>query len=59
MTLDASTLGALAALLGDRCSTRAADLDVAAHDASSLPPSRPDAVVWPQSTDSPASAAFP
>ena len=51
MALDASTLGALAALLGDRCSTRAADLDVDAHDASSLPPSRPDAVVWPQSTE--------
>ena len=35
----------------DRFSTRAADLDAAAHDESSLPPSRPQAVVWPVSTE--------
>src|SRR5262249_4280116 len=32
-------------------STRPADLDAAAHDASSLPGTRPHAVVWPLSTD--------
>ena len=32
-------------------STRPADLDAAARDASSLPGTRPDAVVWPLSTD--------
>src|SRR5258705_9444414 len=41
----------LSALLGERCSTRAADLDAAAHDASSEPAHRPDAVVWPLTTD--------
>jgi D-lactate dehydrogenase (cytochrome) len=35
----------------DRFSTRAADVDAAAHDESSLPPSRPQAVVWPVSTE--------
>jgi D-lactate dehydrogenase (cytochrome) len=35
----------------DRFSTRAADLDAASHDESSLPPSRPQAVVWPVSTE--------
>ncbi len=41
----------LSALLGERCSTRAADLDAASHDASSEPAHRPDAVVWPLTTD--------
>jgi D-lactate dehydrogenase (cytochrome) len=39
------------ALPRDRISTRLADLDAAAHDESSLPPTRPDAVVWPLSTE--------
>src|SRR5881409_428902 len=51
MALDAAPLRILAALLPDRCSTRAADLETAARDASSLPGARPDAVVWPLSTD--------
>src|SRR5213078_1459696 len=51
MALDAAPLRILAALLPDRCSTRAADLAAAACDASSLPGARPDAVVWPLSTD--------
>src|SRR5437879_1741914 len=51
MALDAALLRPLAALLPDRVSTRAADLDAAARDASSLPGARPDAVVWPLSTD--------
>src|SRR5438874_8176790 len=50
MALDAALLRPLAALLPDRVSTRAADLDAAARDASSLPGARPDAVVWPLST---------
>src|SRR6185436_15095787 len=41
----------LGARLGERCSTRATDLDAAAHDASSEPAHRPDAVVWPLGTD--------
>ena len=41
----------LGARFGERCSTRAADLDAAAHDASSEPAHRPDAVVWPLATD--------
>jgi D-lactate dehydrogenase (cytochrome) len=49
--VDASTLAALAALLPGRCSTRPADLEAAARDASSLPGVRPDAVVWPASTE--------
>jgi len=35
----------------DRFSTRSADLETAARDESSLPPSLPQAVVWPLSTD--------
>jgi D-lactate dehydrogenase (cytochrome) len=35
----------------DRFSTRATDVDAAARDESSLPPSRPQAVVWPVSTE--------
>lgn len=34
-----------------RLSTRAADLDAAARDESSLPPTRPEAVAWPESTE--------
>jgi D-lactate dehydrogenase (cytochrome) len=48
--VDASALRALAALVGDRCSTRPTDLDAAARDASSLPGTRPEAVVWPLAT---------
>ena len=44
-------LAALEQLLPDRVSRRPADLAAAAHDASSLPAARPDAVVWPLSTD--------
>src|SRR5438094_10388587 len=51
MALDAALLRPLAALLPDRVSTRAADLDAASRDASSLPGARPEAVVWPLSTD--------
>lgn len=35
----------------DRISNRAADLDAASRDESSLPPSRPEAVAWPASTE--------
>jgi len=48
---DPAALRALAALLPGRCSTVAADLDAASRDASSLPGVRPEAVVWPLSTD--------
>jgi D-lactate dehydrogenase (cytochrome) len=44
-------IAALAPRFGDRCSTRAADLEAASHDASSETPHRPDAVVWPIATD--------
>ena len=47
----APVLRALSEILPGRCSTRSTDLDTAACDASSLPGSRPDAVVWPLSTD--------
>lgn len=49
--VDASALRALAALVGERCSTRPADLEAAACDASSLPGTCPEAVVWPLDTD--------
>jgi D-lactate dehydrogenase (cytochrome) len=49
--LDAAGVGTLGAILPGRCSARPADLDAAAHDASSLPGTRPDAVVWPLTTD--------
>jgi D-lactate dehydrogenase (cytochrome) len=39
------------ALGPERVSTRAADLDAASRDESSMPPSRPDAVAWPLSTE--------
>ncbi|TMA56092.1 MAG: FAD-binding oxidoreductase [Deltaproteobacteria bacterium] len=48
---DPAVLRALAELLPGRCSTRTADLDAASRDASSLPGARPEAVVWPLSTD--------
>src|SRR3989449_3937750 len=51
MALDAALLRPLADLLPERCSTRPGDLETAARDASSLPGARPDAVVWPLSTD--------
>src|SRR6266446_6817964 len=51
MALDAALLRTLADLLPERCSTRPGDLESAARDASSLPGARPDAVVWPLSTD--------
>ncbi len=51
MALPARVLEALEAALPGRVSTRAADLDAASHDASSLPAVRPDAVVWPLTTD--------
>jgi D-lactate dehydrogenase (cytochrome) len=35
----------------ERCSTRAADLEAVAHDESTLPPSAPEVVVWPLSTE--------
>src|SRR5262245_37006884 len=41
----------VAALGHDRVSTRRADLEAASHDESSLPPSFPDAVAWPLSTE--------
>src|SRR5262249_9265091 len=44
-------LGALTDRLPRRCSTRPADLAAASRDASSLPRTEPDAVVWPLSTD--------
>ncbi|HJQ85349.1 MAG TPA: FAD-binding oxidoreductase [Candidatus Binatia bacterium] len=42
---------ALSELLPDRTSTHPADLAAAARDASSLPGTRPDVVVWPRSAD--------
>src|SRR2546425_12840009 len=48
---DPAVLRALAELLPGRCSTRPADLEAASRDASSLPGARPDAVMWPLSTD--------
>src|SRR2546425_3097141 len=39
------------ALDRDRVSVRAADLDAASRDESSMPPVRPDAVAWPLSTE--------
>ena len=47
----ARVIASLASRFGDRCSTRDADLDAAAHDASSEPAHRPEAVVWPLTTD--------
>ena len=49
--LPAAALRALQDRLGDRVSVRPADLDAASRDASSLPGSPPDAVVWPLATD--------
>src|SRR5262245_2353486 len=44
-------LRALGARFGERLSVRPADLAAASRDASSLPGSLPDAVVWPLSTE--------
>ncbi len=42
----------LTALLSqDRVSTKSADLELASHDESSCPPSLPEVVVWPLTTD--------
>lgn len=48
MTL-ASDVSAL--LSTEQVSSRAADLQAAAHDESACPPSPPEAVVWPRTTD--------
>ena len=48
---DPAVLRALAELLPGRCSTRPSDFEAASRDASSLPGARPDAVMWPLSTD--------
>lgn len=51
MPLDPAVLARLSALLGDRVSTRPADLDHhAGHETHHLP-QPPDAVVWPLSTE--------
>ena len=49
--LAAATLRALRDRLGERVSVRAADLEAASRDASSLPGTLPDVVVWPLATD--------
>ncbi len=51
VALAASLLAALERLVPGRSSTRPADLDAAARDASSLEPARPDAVAWPLATE--------
>lgn len=51
MSLDAATLAALGALLGDRLSTRAADRDHHAGQETHHAPQPPDAVVWPLTTE--------
>ncbi len=51
-TLGEDVARALAEIVGaERVSTRAADLDAASHDESSLPAVRPDAVVWALTTE--------
>lgn len=50
MPLDPAVLAALAALLGDRVSVRAADLDHHAGHETHHHPLPPDAVVWPLTT---------
>src|SRR5690242_8013570 len=49
--MTADLVAALRGVVGDRCSTRTADLEAVARHASSLPGRRPDVVVWPASTD--------
>src|SRR5438067_9082622 len=49
--LATAVLGRLEERLPGRCSTRSADLDAASRDASSIPGARPEAVVWPLTTD--------
>ncbi len=50
MPLPTALHDALAAILGDRLSTSESQLDLHGRDESSLPPCRPDAVVFPEST---------
>ena len=50
MPLPPALHDALAAILGDRLSTSDSQLDLHGRDESSLPPCRPDAVVFPEST---------
>ena len=40
-----------ALLSSDQVSTRPADLELASHDESACPPTLPDVVVWPQTTE--------
>ena len=49
--MDSEVVAALVELVGERCSTRVADLDAVAGDASSQPRARPEVVVWPLTTD--------
>jgi len=49
--LATAVLDRLEERLPGRCSTRSADLDAASRDASSIPGARPEAVVWPLTTD--------
>jgi len=49
--VDAAGVRALETMLPGRCSARRTDLEAAARDASSLPGSPPDVVVWPVTTD--------
>ena len=49
--LATAVLGRLEERLPGRCSTRSADLNAASRDASSIPGARPEAVVWPLTTD--------
>ncbi len=47
-----SLIGDLATILSpERVSTKPADLELASHDESSCPPSLPEVVVWPLTTD--------
>ncbi len=50
MPLPPALHDALAAILGDRLSTSDSQLDLHGRDESSLPPCRPDAVAFPEST---------
>ena len=50
MPLPTALHDALAAILGDRLSTSDSQLDLHGRDESSLPPCRPDAVAFPDST---------
>jgi len=50
MPLSTAAHDALAGVLGDRLSTSESQLDLHGRDESSLPPCRPDAVAFPEST---------